>query len=93
MRHLKATVWGAVILGVGGLLGALLGPSPLVVPLAPFLTVVYVPFAMVAAALDAPIGLAELSVWGKTAFVAWCAVLGAGAGRLIGAWRTRRRRQ
>ena len=91
MQHRKAAAWGAAIIGLAGLAGALLGPSPLVAPFAPFIAVAYAPFSMAAGAFGAPAGLAELGVGGKAAFVAWSAVLGAVAGRLVGAWLARRR--
>lgn len=91
MRHPKAVAWGAAIMGIAGLAGALLGPSPLVAPFVPLITVAYAPFAIVAAAFGAPLGLAELGLGGKAAFVAWSTVLGAVAGRLFGAWLARRR--
>ena len=93
MRHAKATTWGATVMGVAGLAGALLGPSPLLLPIAPLVSLAYVPFAIATAALGAPTGLAELGVGGKAAFVVWSALLGAGAGRLIAAWRARRRKR
>ena len=86
MRHTKATTCGAGVMGVADLAGALLGPSPLLVSVAPLVAVAYMPFAIATAALGAPTGLAELGVGGKTAFVVWSTLLGAGAGRLIGAW-------
>ena len=78
---------------MAGLAGALLGPSPLLLPLAPVVAIAYVPFMLVSAALGTPMGLAELGLGGKAAFVVWCATLGAGAGKLFGAWRARRRMQ
>ena len=36
-------------------------------------------------------GLAELGLGGKTAFVMWCAAIGAGAGKLFAALRAPRR--
>lgn len=91
MQHRKAVAWGAAIMGVAGLAGAVLGPSPLVAPFVPLITVAHLPFAMAAAALGAPAGLGELGVGGKAAFVAWSTVLGAIAGRLVGGWLARRR--
>lgn len=91
MQHRKAIAWGAGILGVAGLLATVLGPSPLFLPLAPLISVVYVPFAAVADVFGTRSGLAELGFAGKGAFVAWSAVLGAVAGKAFGAWRTRRR--
>ena len=73
--------------------GALLGPSPLLLPLAPLVGIAYVPFMLATAALGAPMGLAELGLGGKAAFIVWCAALGAGAGKLFGAWRARRRKR
>ena len=78
---------------MAGLAGALLGPSPLALPLAPFVGIAYVPFMLMSAALGTPMGLAELGFGGKAAFVVWCAALGAGAGKLFGAWRARRRKR
>ena len=91
MQHRKATAWGAGVMGVVGLAGALLGPSPLLLPFAPLVGIAYVPFAIATAAFGTPMGLAELGFAGKAAFVVWSAALGAGAGRLVGAWRARRR--
>ena len=93
MRHPIATTWGACVMTIAGLGGAVLGPSPLLLPLAPLVAVAYVPFAFASAALGAPMGLAELGLGGKATFVMWCALLGAGAGRLIGAWCARRGKQ
>ena len=93
MQDAKATAWGAGVIGMAGLAGALLGPSPLLLPLAPFVGIAYVPFMLVSAALGTPMGLAELGLGGKAAFVVWCAALGAGAGKLFGAWRARRRKR
>ena len=91
MQNAKATAWGAGIMGTAGLAGALLGPSPLLVPIAPLIAIAYLPFMLASGALDTPIGLAELGLGGKAAFILWCAALGAGAGKLFGAWRARRR--
>ena len=93
MQDAKATAWGAGLMGMAGLAGALLGPSPLVLPLAPLVGIAYVPFMLATAALGAPMGLAELGLGGKAAFIVWCAALGAGAGKLFGAWRARRRKR
>ena len=93
MQNAKATAWGAGVMGMAGLAGALLGPSPLLLPLAPFVAIAYVPFMLMSAALGTPMGLAELGLGGKAAFVVWCAALGAGAGKLFGAWQARRRRR
>ena len=35
MQDAKATAWGAGLMAMAGLAGALLGPSPLLLPLAP----------------------------------------------------------
>ena len=78
-------------MAVSGLLGSVLGPSPLVLPFAPLVSVAYTPFALATSALGMPVGLANLGIAGKAAFIVWCIVLGAAAGRLIGAWRARRR--
>ena len=91
MKHPKATAWGAGIMGVAGLLGSLLGPSPLLLPFAPLISLAYAPFAAATSTLGMPAGLANLGLGGKAAFIVWCALLGATAGRLVGAWRTRRR--
>ena len=93
MQDAKTAAWGAGIMGVAGLAGALLGPSPLLLPVAPLVAIAYVPFMLVSAALGTPMGLAELGLGGKVAFIVWCAALGAGAGKLFGAWRARRRKQ
>ena len=93
MQHRKATAWGAGLMGMAGLAGALLGPSPLLLPLAPLVAIAYVPFMLVTAAVGTPMGLAELGLGGKAAFIVWCAALGAGAGKLFGAWRARRRKR
>ena len=77
-------------MGAAGLLGALLGPSPLVLPFVPLISLAHAPFAGVMAAVGVPGDLAELGIAGKAAFVVWSAVLGAGAGSLIWAWRARR---
>ena len=50
------------------------------------------------AALGTPMGLAELgladlAVGGKAGFVVWSALLGAGAGRIIAVWRTKRHKR
>ena len=91
MKHPKATAWGAGVMGIAGLLGAMLGPSPLLLPFAPLISVAYAPFALATSALGMPAGLANLGLAGKAAFIIWFALLGAAAGRLLGAWRARRR--
>ena len=83
---------GAGITGVAGLVGAMLGPSPLVPPFVPVIAVAHLPFAGIAVAMGISSGLGELGTAGKAVFVVWSAVLGAVAGRLLGAWRTRRNR-
>ncbi len=83
MKHPRATAWGAGVMGVAGLFGALLGPSPLVLPLVPLISLAHAPFALAMAALGLPGGLGELGIAGKAAFVVWSAVLGAVAGRLL----------
>ena len=93
MLHRKATAWGAGLMGIAGFAGAVLGPSPLLLPLAPLVAIAYVPFMLATAALGAPMGLAELGLGGKAAFVVWCATLGTGAGKVFGAWRARRRKR
>ena len=93
MKHPKATAWGAGIMGVAGLLGSVLGPSPLLLPFAPLISVAYAPFALATTALGLPAGLANLGLASKATFIVWCALLGATAGRLIGAWRARHRAQ
>ena len=75
MQHRKATAWGAGLMGMVGLAGAVLGPSPLLLPLAPLVGIAYVPFMFATAALGAPMGLAELGLGGKAAFVVWCGAL------------------
>ena len=90
MKHPKATAWGAGVMGAAGLLGALLGPSPLVLPFVPLISLAHAPIAIAMAVVGLPGGLAELGIAGKVAFVVWSAVLGALAGSLIGAWRARR---
>ena len=91
MKHPKATAWGAGVMAVTGLLGSLLGPSPLLLPFAPLISVAYAPFVVATSALGMPAGLGNLGLGGKAAFIVWCALLGAAAGRLIGAWRAKRR--
>ena len=93
MLNRKATAWGGGLMGMVGLAGAVLGPSPLLLLLAPLVGIAYVPFMLATAALGAPMGLAELGLGGKVAFIVWCAVLGAGAGKLFGAWRAQRRKR
>ena len=93
MHNAKACAWGAGVMGMAGLAGALLGPSPLLLPIAPFVAIAYLPFMLVSAALGTPMGLAELGIGDKAAFVVWCAALGAGAGKLFAAWRARRRKR
>ena len=78
-------------MGAVGLIGAALGPSPLVFPFVPLIAAAHVPFAIAMAAVGLPGGLAELGITGKAAFVVWSAVLGAVAGRLLGSWRESRR--
>ena len=90
MKHPRATAWGAGVMGVAGLSGAVLGPSPLVLPFGPLISLAHVPFALAIGAVGLAGGLAELGIAGKAAFVVWSAVLGAAAGRLLGAWRARR---
>ena len=80
-------------MGVAGLLGSLLRPSPLLLPFAPLISVAYAPFAVATSALGIPAGLAKLGIVGKVAFIVWCVLLGAATGRLLGAWRARRRTQ
>ena len=93
MQNAKATAWGAGVMGMAALAGALLGPSPLLLPIAPLVAIAYLPFMLASAALGTPMGLAELGLGGKAAFVVWCAALGAGAGKLFAAWRARRRKR
>ena len=80
-------------MGMAGLAGALLGPSPLLLPIAPLVAIAYLPFMLASTALDTPMGLAQLGLGGKAAFVVWCTALGAGTGKLFGAWRARRRKR
>ena len=66
--------------------------------LAPLVAIVYVLFMLATAALGTPMGLAELgladlAVGGKAGFVVWSALLGAGAGRIIAVWRTKRHKR
>ena len=93
MKHRNATAWGAGVMGTAGLADALLGPSPLLLPLAPLVAVAYLPSAVATAALGTPMGLSELGVGGKAAFVGWSTLLEAGTGRLMGAWRARRHKR
>ena len=93
MQNAKASAWGAGIMGMAGLAGALLGPSPLLLPIAPLVAIAYLPFMLASTALDTPMGLAQLGLGGKAAFVVWCTALGAGTGKLFGAWRARRRKR
>ena len=44
-------------MGMAGLAGAVLGPSPLLLPLAPLVAIVYVLFMLATAALRTPMGL------------------------------------
>ena len=37
LKHPKATAWGAGVMGAAGLIGAVLGPSPLVLPFVPLI--------------------------------------------------------
>ena len=90
MKHPKATAWGAGVMGATGVIGAVLGPSPLVFPFVPLIAAAHAPFAIAMAAVGLPGGLAELGIAGKAAFVVWSAVLGAVAGSLVGAWRADR---
>ena len=78
-------------MAVAGLLGTVLGPSPLLLPFAPLISAAYAPFAVATSTLGMPAGLANLGIGGKAAFIVWCVLLGAVAGRLLGAWRARRR--
>ena len=82
---------GAGVMGVAGLFGAVLGPSPLVLPFVPLISVAHVPFALAMVAVGLPGGLGEFGIEGKAAFIVLSAVLGAVAGRLLGSWRERRR--
>ena len=93
MHNANATAWGAGVMGMAGLTGALLGPSPLLLPIAPLVAIACLPFMLASAALGTPMGLAELGLGDKAAFVVWCAALGAGAGKLFAAWRARRRKR
>ena len=71
MKHPKATAWGAGVMGAAGLIGAALGPSPLVFPFVPLIAAAHVPFALAMAAVGLPGGLGELGIAGKAAFVVW----------------------
>ena len=64
-------------MAVAGLLGTVLGPSPLLLPFAPLISVAYAPFAIATSALGMPAGLANLGVGGKAAFILWCTLLSA----------------
>ena len=79
-------------MGIAGLVGSVLGPSPLVLPFVPLTSLAHLPFAVAAAAMGMPGGLGELGIEGKAILVARSAVLGAVAGRPFGAWRGRRSR-
>ena len=76
MKHPRATAWGAGVMGVAGLFGAVLGPSPLVLPFVPLIPVAHVPFALVMGA----VGLAERTR-GKPHWVVAGETSGAKAGR------------
>ena len=91
MKHPRATTWGAGIMGVAGLLGSVLGPSPLLLPFAPLISIAYAPFSLATSALGMPAGLANLGLAGKAAFILWCTLLGATTGMFVGAWRAKRR--
>ena len=65
MQNAKATAWGAGLIGMAGLAGAVLGPSPLLLPLAPLVAIAYVPFMLATVALGTPMGLAELGTRGE----------------------------
>ena len=80
-------------MGTAGLLGAALGPSPLVAPAVPLISLAHAPFAVAASVLGMPSGLGELGIVGKAVFVAWSAMLGAAGGWLIAAWRAKRRKR
>lgn len=67
-------------MGIAGLPGAVLVPSPLFVPVARLVLLAYVPFGFMSAALSLPLGLAELGLGGRAAFVVWCTLLAALAG-------------
>ena len=56
MQNAKATAWGAGLMGMAGLAGALLGPSPLLLPIAPLVAIAYLPFMLASAALGNPDG-------------------------------------
>ena len=68
MQNAKATAWGAGIMGMAGLAGALLGPSPLLLPLAPLVAIAYVPFMLATAALSTPMGLRRARARGQGCF-------------------------
>ena len=61
MKHPKATAWGAGVMGAAGLLGTLLGPSPLVLPFVPLISLAHAPFAIAMAAVGLPGGVLVLS--------------------------------
>lgn len=91
MQHSKSAAWGAGIMGVAGLLGAMLGPSPLLAPIVPLISLAHVPFAIATSMFGMPSGLGQLGVVGKAAFVVWSTVLGAALGRIVAAWWARLR--
>ena len=93
MQDAKTTAWGTGVMGIVGLAGAVLGRSPLLLPLAPLVAIAYLPLMLATAALGTPLGLADLGLGGKVELIVWCAALGAGAGKLFGAWRARRRKR
>ena len=93
MQHSKATAWGAGVMGAAALLGAILGPSPLVAPIVPLISLAWVPFAFAASVLGVPGGFGELGITGKVAFVMWSAALGAAGGRALAVWWASRRRR
>ena len=65
MQDAKATAWGAGVMGMAGLAGALLGPSPLLLPLASFVGIAYVPFMLMGAALGTPMGVRRARARGQ----------------------------
>lgn len=85
MRYRKPVLWGAGLMLFAGTAGTLLGPSPLVFPLAPFLGVSFATLRMIP-------GLGELmaagvsggGIWPMAVFILWTTALGALAGLVVG---------
>ena len=96
MKHPRATAWGAGIMGVAGLLGSALGPSPLLLPFAPLISAAYAPFALATSAVGMPGDLANLGIGGKGSVHHMVRPPGRASGpperRLLGAPRSRNQR-